>query len=363
MTTPSWFSISCLAALIASLGGIDSVWAQDKVTPLTELELLQLSGKPITLTDLHPEPVDDSDNAAVWLARADAGRLAIDMALAESFNFDATLTEAFIKKYQATIADHPDTYDWIHQAAATGQYVPQSSFDQRSFEEFFKVHDPSVMRSYARVLMYRAAVELAEGRTDPAVRSVVAMLQLSRLPNCYFGMQGFLTRKALQGMGTAMLSQVIDTGKVTESELLKEIQNELANHDSLDDLVATIDSERVMGIRLMRDQGMVIRIESYLRTMRLVQERLAETIAERPALFADDDDARPQGVTAAQLMPGIQQIRSVAHRQLDQIRRLRIQVAFLQNPDARSIDDLDLPATSKTDPRTGEPLVVDRPSQ
>jgi hypothetical protein len=361
-----------LCSSLPRIVGVAAVLALMQVAPLaaqepaasepTELQRFQQSGKPRSLADLKPDEVPDEKNAAWWLARAQAGYKAIDSRLAESFQFDEPCDQEFIDEYQDVVSRFPQTFEWLQRAVEAPQHVPLTGrFDADNAKDFLEAHDSSSMRSVARVLMYRSAVELAEGRSAEAARSALAMLQLSRLANAWFGLSGHLTRLAVRGMGLHALEKVVRAGKLDDPVLLESLQAELTRLDTLDEFQACFDSERVIGLQLMRDQGVVFaatQVESYLKFMRLIQQHANQTIATRPQLLEEDI---PLSFSGASLMPAVQQVRKAAHRHLTHVRRLRIEVAFLQSPMATDMAQLDLPESVMTDPVSGERLVVTRP--
>ena len=335
------------------------VCSQQDGASVSELQRFKDSGKPETFSDLKPQPVPDEQNAATWLTKAEPGRLAIDIALAVDFDFEAKCDEPFIDKFKTVSANHPNTYPWLFKAMELEHYIPKGHYDSATYAEFDEQHKPDEMRSVARVLMYKAAVDLAEGRVDDSARSALAILKLSSLPNVYYGMRGYLTRVAVRGMGIHCLNAVLQRLNTMDGELAQSVKNELKRLDTLDDFQECFDSERVLGIQIMKDQGVTFaafRIEGYLKTMRLVQEHADQTMAERPALW---DSSEKFGFTGAQLFPAINQVRHAAHRNLTKVRCLRLLMELnTQMQDQPDLNDIDLPKSAMTDPVSGDPLIV-----
>ena len=99
----------------------------------------------------------------------------------------------------------------------------------------------------------------------------------------------------------------------------------------------------------------VTRVESYLKFMRLIQEHADQTVANRPSLTEETGG----GLTAAQLGPAFQQARRSAHRTLATVRSLRMLIELNEQiQDDPDLDSLDLPESAKTDPVSGNRLIV-----
>jgi hypothetical protein len=135
------------------------------------------------------------------------------------------------------------------------------------------------------------------------------------------------------------------------------IRDELERHDTLADFKKCFDSERVLGLQLIKEQGIVMafRIEEYLRFIHECQENSNKTIAEQAELL---DGATSEGSTAAMIYPAIQLSRGAALRKLSQVRCLRLLIELNQQTnDQPSLDDIKLPVSAATDPISGNPLI------
>ncbi len=324
----------------------------------TEWQRFQESDLPKKIADLKPaETVADEDNAAWWLAKADEGRLAIDTRLADHF-FLSDCTNEIIQEYNEVVAEHPETIGNLLKAAAAPDYHPLRDFDVDTFAAFDSQVDANDFRSVTRVLMYRAGVELAQGRTDSAVESALAILKLSRHDATEFGLEGHLIRTTVSMMGLASLNQIVQSANNLTPETLQLIRDELERHDTLDDFQTCFDSERVLGVQLLRDQGLVsaIRIEEYLKIVRLCQERSNKSLAEQARLLdvSDGVDMTMLGM----IYPTIQMSRGVANKKLTLVRCLRLLIELnLQMNEQPALEDIHLPKSAVTDPISGNPLV------
>ncbi|MDG2103778.1 MAG: hypothetical protein P8J91_08505 [Pirellulaceae bacterium] len=337
-------------AFAVTLLVIKNAVAQDDPGRTSEIERLKFLGKPVLVKDLNAEPIPDFDNAAWWLSQAAAGQKTLVTASEGELDLTQNLNEELIKKFDSLAMEA--TYRQIARAISAPTYVPLIKLTPSNFESF-NDEDRTKMRLFARVLYYRGAVEIAKGRPQEAANTALQIIRLSRQPNHYFGLVGFLVRKALQNMGTSLLLKALETEAINDTALLKTLQTELSALDNLDDLVETIDSERVFGLHALNTQGGFTKIwntEPYLKTMRLAQQELALPIAEHRELFDGNSTGR---TLTDQLLPALKMARQAAHRELTAVRQLRIRIAFLQQPKAVTVESLDLPAPTKTDPTTG----------
>lgn len=363
MTVTRHFGIcKCLAVLAIAFLGV-SVAAQEgdsSRSEKTEIERFQESGLPQTIAELKPEgTVADRDNAAWWLAQADEGRRAIDMQLAANHIYDQPCSPEFIRQYREVVEEHPDVYERIFSAVAARHYIPELNFDAGSLAEFDFMEVTNRLRSWARVLNYRASVEWTEGHVDSAVISSLAVLKLARLENTGYGMAGYQTRQVVAAMGLYSLGHTLQSGKELKSETIDLIREELEKHDTLQAFQKCFESERVIGIQMLKDQGVAtaaLRMEGYLKAIRAFEENANQTIAEREVLV---DAPKDLGIYGGMISPSIQSCRGTAHRTLALVRCLRILIE-LQNSmhNEPTLDQLDLPAATKTDPVSGKPVVI-----
>ena len=98
--------------------------------PTSEIERLRQSGAPTVIEDFKPEPPgQQEDNAAYWLARAETGRTAIDMELAEAFAFEAPATEAFVAQFNEISGQHPQTWEYLERATDSPRFAPDINFN------------------------------------------------------------------------------------------------------------------------------------------------------------------------------------------------------------------------------------------
>ena len=348
-------SYSFVLAVTISWLFVTTAFAQEDSDRTSELERLKLAGKPVSVNDLNVEPIPDVDNAAWWFSQAEAGRKATESALGEDFNSDQDFSEKLVEKFEAI--NTAETFQKISKAISANAYVPLVELDSSNFDSI-NAKDRVEMRSFARLLYFRGAVEIAKGQPHEAAKTALQIIKLSRQPNHYLGLVGFLVRKAIQNMGASLLIEAMETGAIHEPALLNRLQAELSALDNLNDLVQTIDSERVFGLYLLKSQGpltLLWNTEPYLKTMRLAQQQLALPIAEHHELF---DGEGTGGILTNQLLPALKMTRQAAHRELTTLRQLRIQIAFLQQPEAETVESLELPPATKTDPSTGQILTV-----
>ncbi|MGI9517933.1 MAG: hypothetical protein ACR2NP_12850 [Pirellulaceae bacterium] len=328
----------------------------------TERQQLESSGQPQTFADLKtPAPESQEDNVAYWLARAETGRFAIDMALAADFEYDKFPTDQLRNTYHEVLARHPETYEYLERAAAAPACAPDWNYEPESAATFLEDMKIDELRSVARTLMYRSGMQLAEGEPDAAAHSALAILQICSHDEFVIGMMGCTVRSACMGIGLHQLSMVLQSGVKLQEETHAAIEQELARHDSLALYRQSLISERVLGLQMIRDQGaggFALRVEPYLQTMRVAIDNAEKTSAELEDIF---DGAERRSTVAAMIAPAIQHGRGSAHRILAQARCLRVINALHANMAAEPwLEGLELPESTKLDPMTGQPLKVER---
>ena len=305
-------AVLCFPILLG--GGSVTVLGQEQPAETTELQQLESSGAPTGLSDLKSERGDDQTDAGQILEPLRLTWEKIDMAVIDDFLFDSPeVPPSFLKKWESVAAERKRVFETVDQAVDADVWTPRVNYTADSAQAFIQqLQDRSVtLRSLARVLMYQSRYQMHSGDADGAARTTLKLLKLSRMyPR--FGMVGGVTCNAVEQIGLSALGQVLEQSDDLGVETHSAIETELALHDSLDKFTEALITERVIGMQMLRDQGVVglVRVEPYLKAMRLAIDESNKTMAEQQALL----DPQEHGVTGAMIDPAVNMLRGSSHR-------------------------------------------------
>jgi hypothetical protein len=333
-----------------------AVQSQD---PVTELSRLQSSGAPTTIAELKTPIPGGETNIAVLLQPIRERTLAIDGAVNDHFPFTwhPELSSSFFEAWDTATRQH-DIFDVLETAVECRYWVPLLDYSPESAQTFIDQlnKDTTWLRSMARVNIYRARMQLLAGDADAAALTALNTIELARL-HPRFCLTDCLTCNTVQQMGLSSLGEVLQHSDEISLKTHQQIDDELAQHDSLEPFTQCLIGERVVGLQILRDQGVVgiFGIESYLKTLRMAIDESGKTIGQQPELIDPDE----HGIHGALFEPAAQMARHSAHRSLALVRCLRIANQFRSSMvDGADLDKIDLPETTKTDPYDNQPLRV-----
>ncbi len=323
----------------------------------TELGRLKASGAPTRIADLKREIGATGTNAARILDPVREKWWAIDLAVADSFQFgDERLSPRFLEAWESVADERRIVFAAVDQATRADVWMPRFLMQAETAGDVMEEQESPWLRVLARVLMYRSRVRLQAGDADAAAQTALNIIRLARL-HPQTGLAGYLNSNVIQQIGLGELGNVLTQSGGLSLDVHQAIEAELAQHDSLDGFTESLIAERVIGLQMIRDQGVVglTRIEPYLKAMRMAIGESGKTIGQQPALL----DPQEHGSTGGMLDPGLQMVRGSANRGLAMVRCLRIvnclQGKMIDNPD---LEKIDLPGDTKTDPFIDMPLVL-----
>ncbi len=331
-------------------------WTSSIYGQQDEFSKLQQAGQPLSIKDLKPKDISKQDNGAAMIKDVSGSVLEIDMAFAESFEFDQPASAEFVHKFDELVAKNPGIFAQLKLAAEAPKFQLDLNFNLKPQEFVQQISKRTVQfRSIGRVLLYRSKVQLARGDRAGAVATANTILKIGQRFGENTGLIGYLTSLAVKGMGLHQINMIMQSGDL-KPETRTSIESELARLDTLQPFHPALVSERAIGLSMLKDQGLTVaifRIEPYLKTVGKAIENCQKTIYEQRQIVDDT------GMTAAMILPAIEQSRGASNRVLAQVRALRI-INALQGSMANepTLESLDLPKTTKIDPYSGDPMIV-----
>jgi len=344
---------------------------------------IRAAGDPVTLADLARPPIPPEKNAATYLRRAQADLTAIEKdgknlhSASECPAFMIPLDDRKIIK--AAFLAHPNVIPLLEQAAACPDYdaeldytVPPLEFDNQLLDL------ANTSRSPARVLCYRSALLVAEGKRDEAVRTALLILRLARHLDRNPMLVNNLVAIAVRWVAIESANEALQTGPISK-EVRGSLDVELAIQQHMQGYSWSLKSERSHVVASFRN---IIPLRNFWlisRGMWNMQESAClETFPAVIALAGEPDSYREtNGVIsriygeisqktsplAALLMPALRSQHDAVTRVRAMIRCLRVLNALQTHVLAGSnevpkLTDLGLPAEAITDPFNGQPLHV-----
>jgi hypothetical protein len=169
---------------IALIANAIFVWTTDSRLE-RQLAEIRAAGDPVTLADLARPPIPPEKNAATYLRRAEADLAAIEK---ETMNVHSVSEcPGFImpvedqRVVRAAFAAYPNVIPLLQQAATCPDYDAELDYTLSPQEFLAKMIDViGKTRRPGRVLGYRAALLVAEGNRDEAVRTALLIFRLAR---------------------------------------------------------------------------------------------------------------------------------------------------------------------------------------
>ena len=222
-----------------------------------QLAEIRAAGDPVTLADLARPPIPPEKNAATYLRRAEADLAAIEKETVDVY--PASECPGFLmlpgdqKTVKAAFAAYPNVIPLLKQAAACPDYDPQLDYTLPPQEFQTRLLDlVNKVRSPARVLHYRARLDVGEGNRDDAVRTALQIFHLARHFDHNPMIVNYLVTVAVRGIAIDSANEALQTGPVSK-EVRDALDSELAIHDRLEGFVWALKSERPYVVESMRD--------------------------------------------------------------------------------------------------------------
>ena len=274
-----------------------------------------------------------------------------------------------------------DRYTGLQQqilaALVAPQYASTADFSLE-FTPFLETQLPRVqrLRTIARFVDWRVKALLADGNQQEAIDWSLSLLELSALCKGEPFLVSYLVTVAMRNIALHDLHQSILAGP-TDAATYAKIDKALERLEQDIDLEGVFRTERALSISACIEQGwkrappgignflgwpikrrFLGPIELYDEIIPLADVPYNEVEKE---FQAGGNLAVPtgKGVLADLLVPSFEAAIKASNRDIALVRSLRVLNSLQQaGDDAQSLDDIDLPAASTTDPFTGNPLVV-----
>jgi hypothetical protein len=217
-------------------------------------------------------------------------------------------------------------------------------------------------------------LSLAHGDREEELADCVRLFRLARLMDREPMLIGYLVALAIRGAACDETNRVLLDGPVSD-QARQALDNELAAHERMDGLLHALKTERALGNTSFHDMigdGLRSFVLWHLKNQQSnYLDRMAREIelGARPLHEIDDELAKLRSHTAdggalvSLIGAPLDAARQAVDRVRANIRCLRVFSALQSRSghagdDQIDLDDLALPETAKTDPFTGEPLIV-----
>ena len=332
-----------------------------------KLDAIKSAGDPITFADLAQEPVTAEENTAAILRRAKSDLDAVDKEFQEFYVDPLELDEKKAARIRATFEAYPQVLSRIKDAADAPHYQPQVD-TSLSGSQFIAAMMDEVgrKRAIARLLELRVRHQLADNHPDDALETCLTLLRLTRKFDEDFMIINHLVSIACRGVAIAATNRVLREADVSEASRAK-LDAELAQHDTADDYVHALKTERVLGLSMYESEIPWGRwwftrgyhnteVLKYLEYLQQAIDQAAKPFKERSAPHAD-----PSHVVASLILPAMKAHWEAHTRVRAQLRCLRVLNALQKAGKSHNKDidlkALDLPAEATIDPFTGKPLL------
>lgn len=345
---------------------------------------LKAAGEPVSIADLGKNPPAAADNAATYLEQGADECQAIQKAVhaaweradAEAKKRGEHLDDTFddsppmIEAYRAAFGAHPQAVPLLIQASQCPRYHMQVNYDLKVASEFGGeiLGDIQSQRAAIRVLNYRVRLLIAEGKSDEALETSLAMLRLSNLFAQSPALIGQLVAIAVRDVAFEATSRVLQAEGLSP-EARQKLEETLAAQNIRSAYRESFRTERAVGLSHFDDSKFLATYAAlpggkaeklaYLDVMDALIEHAGDPRRANLEMQKIIDHAGP--LTQA-LAPAIQATSEAVTRNEAHLRCLRVLNALL----ARDVDatkqvqasDLGLPPEVMTDPYNDKPLNV-----
>jgi hypothetical protein len=344
-----------------------------------KLQALRDAGEPLALRELARPVIHPEQNAATYIRRARADMSALGKELAPLYEHgdqeeDYQRTEADNKAFRAALEAYPKMFVLLEHAAA----CPDSNMDLDytvAPEAFIKdlVPQVQVVREVVRLLAERIRLQVADGKSDEALQSVIAIFRLSRHQEREPTMINYLVVCACRSIGVEEGNRVLRSGPVS-AKSRADLDAELAVAASNAAYVRVLKTERVLGLEMLHGvtnglNGLYFNDEQcfYL-------DLMAQNIDLAPRTFADAAPAYDKLLeetkswrhrVSSLVVPAAARLHGAEVRTRAWVRCLRVLNALQKKPanaeaSQPKLEELGLPAEAITDPFNGAPLHLRR---
>lgn len=222
-----------------------------------QLAEIRAAGDPLTLAELARPPIAPEKNAATYLRRAEADLAAIEK---ETVNLRSVweppgflMSPEDQKTVQAALAAYPNVIPLLQQAAACPDYNAELDYTLPS-REFLDAALVALqkLRWPAQVLRYRAALLVAEGNRDEAVRTALTNFRLARHLDRNPVLVGYMIALVVRRYAMQSANEALQTGPVSK-EARQALDQELAIQERMEGYARALKSERVFMLASFRE--------------------------------------------------------------------------------------------------------------
>jgi hypothetical protein len=385
---PFWKRFFIFAAVVASLLLIAfiilNIWVSSRLE--RRLAKLRAAGEPTSIRELEV-PVPTEGNGALILeevrpqleaftrAQMEFEKTAAGMNYAEFGYMETRPSDEQFAAIKELVEKFPDLPTAIDEAAKARHYVPLLDYsrDHLAFQDDV-MNGAKLLRTVGRFNSLRVEVALAEGKLDDAAHIGINMLKFAQLQDSQPLLVSGLVGIALRGAAVRELNRVLRAGELS-SETYLGIDQELALHDDPQRIVVMLKSERAFNLDSayeLTDHFSVGWIGNLLKLDILEFHEQAAPILAKPWFKGSGELHRletqeytsPISQTMMALMfPALQAANDVNHRNLAELRCLRILIAmksyeYSTGKEATDLTDLDLIESATIDPFSGKPFVL-----
>jgi len=276
------------------------------------------------------------------------------------------------KTLEQAFANHPKVLPGLHEAAECIVYHSRLNY-QLAGPAFLSelLTWVQLLREATNVLDTQERLQLQRKDYGGAMRTCLTSLRLTRVCDGEPMVISHLVILATRSVAVRMANEVLRAGPVSP-DLHRQLEAELARHDTFDGLRRSLVTERAFGLQTMdENMGGSWFTRAYVNDNKCQYlDLMAEWIEKANgsyAQFKEQETGIQQGtitfryVLLQLLAPAVMKIQEADYRARCLVRCLRVLNALIadkvQEVPAK-VMALDLPADAITDPYTGQPLVV-----
>lgn len=345
------------------------------------------AGDHVYLTDYDTDPIPDEENAYYYIMLAKADLEAFDKdgeAISDFLAAERRLTPEQVARLAAIVEKYPQMFKQLEQAAACEQHQPQLDYSQGVMMLLPHVQS---MRSAARAFSMKSLVTAYRGDGDAALAQCALSLRLSAHLRHEPTLISHLVNVASQRIAVRSANHTLRVAE-TSSEARARLDAVLAGIDNRQATIDAMKGERAMGLltfQQFRDgtldtDGMGVGSnvisstwlgQAYLNDdeaqyIELLDKQIdAVKLSKRERdeamkpVWADLEASRFRHVLSRLLVPALDKAADATDRTETADRCLRVLLA-IQDEAEVDLEDVDLPAAAKTDPFSGDPLLLKR---
>jgi hypothetical protein len=258
----AWVLLGLVGALLVANGFMS--WRVDREFE-SRVAAIRKAGDPASIADLKPQPMPDSENAAVHIDRLTPRLEAFSREYGafyttplgrqlEQLNGGPATPEQ-IEAMRAIL----DQYTDLEQAIVLASHCPAygSTMDfSLGFNKFLEVHLDRIsrVRTIARMTDWRTQVLLADGMRDEAVQRWLAVLRLARLQQSEPSVVAWLVSFAVRNVALNGIHRAMTDGPIAAANHA-EIEAELALADDPRRIERMLRTERAISVSASREHS------------------------------------------------------------------------------------------------------------